>query len=105
MNGQLDMSKLMNIPVDTDTKGKELTMGKDRTRNESGFRNANSKDGSFSPHISKSVTERLTRYCKDTNQNRTRFVEKCITERLEVLEKEFLESKSKEELIALLLQR
>ncbi len=76
-----------------------------KTRNETNFRNTQAKDGSFSPHIRREVTERLSRYCKDTNQNRTRFVEHCIVERLDVLEKEFLESKTKEQLIELLMKR
>ena len=76
-----------------------------RERNEANYRNTKSTNGEFSPKIGKTTTERLTRYCKDTNQNKTRFVERCINERLDVLETEFLNSLSKEELIELLKNR
>lgn len=75
-----------------------------RERNETTFRNASSKDGSFSPHIGRPTTERLTKYCKETNQNRTRFVERCINERLDVLESEFYQALTKEQLIEMLMR-
>lgn len=73
-------------------------------RNERSFRNRSSKDGTYSPHIGGPTTERLTKYCKETNQNRTRFVEKCINERLDVLETEFYQALSKEQLIEMLMK-
>ena len=75
-----------------------------RERNETSFRNASSKDGSFSPHIGKATTERLTKYCKEINKNRTKFVEECINERLDVLEQEFLNGLTKEQLIEMLMR-
>ena len=74
-----------------------------RERVENGYRNAISKDGSFSPHIGKTTTERLTRYCKMRNINRTKFVEECVNNRLDVLEEEYLQGLTKEELIAMVL--
>jgi len=76
-----------------------------RTRKEENYRHTKSKDGSLSIHLKREIAERLARYCRETNQNRTRFVESCIIERLDVVEKEFLEDKSKEELIDLLMRR
>ena len=70
-----------------------------------GYKDSVSKSGSFSPHLGKATSERLTKYCKSTNQNRTRFIEKCINEKLDVLEMEYLESLSKEELIELYLNK
>ena len=72
-------------------------------RNETNFRDVTSKNGDFSPHIGKHTAERLTKFCKRTNRNRTRFVEQCINDRLEVLERELLNDMSKDELIELLL--
>ena len=67
------------------------------------FINSKSKDGSLSAHISNKTAERLTRYCKATNQNRIHFIENCINAKLDVLEKEWLSNKTKEELIDLVL--
>lgn len=67
------------------------------------FVNSKSKDGSLSAHISNKTAERLTRYCKATNQNRIHFIENCINAQLDVLEKEWLSNKTKEELIDLVL--
>lgn len=74
-----------------------------RTRNEKNHRNTHSKDGSFSPHISTKVAQRIDRYCRATNQNKTKFVEMCCTSKLDVLETEFLASLSKEAVIKLYL--
>lgn len=60
-----------------------------RERVENNCRNVSSKDGGFSPHIGKATAERLTKYCRNANMNRTKFVEKCINERLDVLENEY----------------
>lgn len=76
-------------------------MRKERT--EVGCRNAKSKDGTFSPHISKTTTERLTKFCHIKDINRTKFVEQCINDRLDVLEREFYEGLTKDELIDLIL--
>ena len=76
-----------------------------RERNETNFRNMPSKDGRFSPHLSKRTSERLTRYCKSTDQNKTKFAEKCINDTLDLLEIDLLQSKTKEELIYMLLDR
>lgn len=75
------------------------------TRNETAFRNASSQDGTFSPHLNKTTSERLSKYCRMSNQNRTRFVEHCVNKQLDLLEKEFFLSKSKEELVEMLLSK
>ena len=74
-----------------------------RNRVENGCRGTQSKDGTFSPHISKNTTERLARYCSLRNLNKTKFVEQCINRMLDQLEAEYYESLSKEELISLIL--
>ena len=76
-----------------------------KERNETNFREAVSKDGSFSPHINKKTSERLTRYCKVMNQNRTRFVEACINEQLDRIERQAYEPLTKDELIDIILKR
>ena len=73
-----------------------------KKRNEENYRETRAADGGYSPHISKETAERIARYCKLTNQNRTKFIEKCINERLDVLEDEYLTTLSKEELIKLI---
>lgn len=75
------------------------------TRNETSFRNAKSQDGTFSPHLNKTTSERLSRYCKMSDQNRTKFVEHCINAQLDILEKDFYLSKTKEELVEMLLSK
>ena len=74
-------------------------------RNETCFRTVQSKNGVFSPHISKTTADRLFKYCKTANINRTKFVEECINVRLDTLERELYESKTKEELIEMLICR
>lgn len=76
-----------------------------KERVEDNFRNVKAKDGTFSPHIGKATTDRLTKYCHNINMNRTKFVEKCINERLDILENEYYFSLSKEELVQLLTKR
>ena len=78
---------------------------KKKTRIETNFRAVNSEDGTFSPHISKKTNERNTRYFKTTNRNKTKFVEYCINNVLDSLEKEMYETMSKEELIELLMEK
>ena len=75
-----------------------------RTRNEEIFRNITSKDGSVSANLPAKIGMRITRYCMEKNINRTRFIEQCCSEKLDVLEKEMLQEKSKDELIAIILQ-
>ena len=72
-------------------------------RFETGYRNVTSTNGVFSPHISRKTAERLTRYCKQMNLNKTKFVELCINERLDILERQMLENFSKAELINMIL--
>lgn len=67
------------------------------------FVNSKSKDGSLSAHISNKTAERLTRYCKATNQNRIHFIENCINAQLDIKEREWLSEKTKEEIIDLYL--
>ena len=76
-----------------------------RNRDESGFRNTLAKDEGFSPHLGKKIALRITAYCKETNQNRTRFVEMCCSRQLDLLEREMLSSKTKEELIEMYLNK
>lgn len=79
-------------------------MGKSK-RTENGFREVQSYDGSFSPHIGRKTAERLTRMCRLLNKNRTRFVEECINEALDRLEQEYLNGLSKEVLIEMIKQK
>lgn len=74
-----------------------------KTRTEECYRYTHTKDGGFSPKLSQPVVKRLIRYCEQQNLNKTKFVEKCVTERLEVLEKEALNNMTKEMLIEMLL--
>ena len=75
-------------------------MGQKRTFN---YKNTTSKDGTFQPAIGEATTRRIIRYCNEMNENKTRFVEKCVNDRLDVLERELLEMHTKEELIELIL--
>ena len=77
--------------------------GKRKTRTETEYRQTSQSDGSFSPKISPQVTARLTRYCKFTNQNKTKFVESCIMKQLDIIEKETYQNMSKDELIDMLM--
>lgn len=76
-----------------------------KPRVETNCRKVRSKDGSFSPHIGKRLADRIDRYCKRHNTNKTKFVEACIAAQLSVLEMQDYESYSKEELIALLMEK
>ena len=77
----------------------------ERTRNENGYRDTTSKNGKFSPKIEKDVAERFSNYCKLANVNKTKTANRALSEWLDIKEKELLESKSKEELIGLILGR
>ena len=61
------------------------------------------KTRTFIPHIGKATAKRLFKYCRLANINKTRFVEQCINARLDILERNYYESLSKEELIRLLM--
>lgn len=74
-----------------------------KTRIETGYRGVSSENGTFSPHISKKTNDRLSRYCRINNENKTKFVEYCINHTLNSLERAMYEEKSKEELIQILM--
>ena len=59
-----------------------------------------SKTGGFKPCINAATATRIAKYCKTNNINKTRFVEKCVNERLDTLEQEMFENMTREELIA-----
>ena len=80
-------------------------MSEKRTRKEEFYRDTNSKDGGISPKFGKVTADRVIRYCKATNQNKTRFMEKCVNERLDVLEMELYENMTREELIAMIMAK
>lgn len=69
------------------------------------YRHRDRKDGRFSPYINRTTSERIRKYCEAKNINKTKFVEQCITERLDALEREMYESMTKDELIAIILQK
>ena len=70
-----------------------------KPRREDKFRDTASKDNTFSPHLSNKTAERIVRYCKINNINKTQFVERCCNERLDELETDMLSSFTKEQLI------
>lgn len=70
-----------------------------RTRNEDGYRNTVSKDGTFSPHLDKATTERLSEWCSIMNISKTKFVCECVNKILDEAWKEFYQNATKEELI------
>ena len=76
-------------------------MGK--TREEVLFRATTSKNGSFAPHLSAEVSKMIFDYCQRTNQNRTKFVEQCVIEQIDNCHNKFLLSKTKDELIEMIL--
>ncbi len=75
-----------------------------RERVETNCRYTRAKDGVFSPKIGKATAERLTKYCRLENINRTKFIEQCINAQLDVLEQKYYESLSKEDLIRLIME-
>lgn len=77
---------------------------KRKPRVETNYRKNKSKDG-FSPHIGNKLADRIDIYCKRHNTNKTKFVEACVAAQLSVLEMQDYESYSKEELIALLMEK
>lgn len=74
-----------------------------KTRTEIGYRETVQNRGGFCPHLSDDVTKRIVRYCKATDQNKTRFVIDCVNAQLDILEKQALSNYTKEELIEMLL--
>lgn len=81
----------------------DLEGRKKRTRSENKFRKTESRDGVFSCKFGKKTSERITRYCKLNNLNRTKFCDDHMNNVLDVLEREHLASLSKEELIEMIL--
>lgn len=51
-----------------------------------GFRKTNSQNGELGISLRKDVTERINRHCEATDQNRTRFVESAVIEKLDRLD-------------------
>ena len=89
----------------TDDSQMTLFAKKERkARVETEYRDTTSANGTFCPTLNSRVTKRLVRYCKATNQSKTKFVESCIEKQLDLLERETYESMEKEELVNLLLQ-
>ncbi len=76
---------------------------KRKPRVENGYRNSKSKDGTISFTVGKPLADRIRKYCKRHNTNKTKFVEACVTVQLSILEMQDYESYSKAELIALLM--
>lgn len=76
-----------------------------RTRSEQKYRDTKSKTGVYQPNINAATAARIAKYCKINNINKTRFVEKCVNERLDVLEQEMFDNMTREELIALARQK
>ncbi len=64
-----------------------------------------SKTGDYVSHIPVSIASRLRNYCKLTGQNCQRYVEECVTKGLDADERELLNTKSKEELIELIMNK
>lgn len=80
-------------------------MSKLRTRTETKCRTTASKDGRFSPKLDTATSERLIRYCKMMDLNKTTSAAIAVNYWLDAIEKKTLEEKSKEELIELILRR
>ena len=76
-----------------------------KTRNETGCRITRANNGKFGPKICAEVADRVLKYCMKTGQNRTKFVEWCITRTLDDLEREEYLSMSKEDLVDMILGR
>lgn len=76
----------------------------ERTRNEPEYRDTYSKDGTISTIIPKETAERVRRYCKAKNLNKTKFIERCCIERLDALEPELYQEMPKDVLIEWLLE-
>ena len=74
-------------------------------RNETNYRKTTTKDDCFSPHLGAKTSERIRRYCSLVNINKTRFVETCVNDYLDKMEKRLYEQMTKEQLIEMLLEK
>ena len=66
-------------------------------------RRSESVNGEFSPRIDKKTADRIKRYCNAKNINKSTFVCGCVNEKLDMLEKEYYSSLSKEQLVDMIL--
>ena len=57
-------------------------------KNNDSYRNITSKDGSLTPHLYDPIAQRIRDYCKQQDISISQFVENCVSEKLDVLEKE-----------------
>lgn len=73
-------------------------------REQTKYRKRGRKDGRFSPNICEPTAERIRRYCEIKDINKTKFVEQCVNDRLDALEREFYDSLTKEELISIIMK-
>ena len=74
-------------------------------RKSNGYRDTTSKNGSLTAHISAELSDRVRIYCSRQNIATGKFIEDCVSARLDVLEREALSSMPKEMLIELLLAK
>ena len=73
-------------------------MNERKNRIESRFRNVKSENGVYSCKIDASTAERVARYCKKFDINKSKFVADIINEKMDVLEKNMLEQMTMEDL-------
>ena len=64
-----------------------------------------SKDGKFTYHVPKELNKKISWYCFQNNIQRTAFITKILTEKMQSIKKEELMQLSKAELIDMLLDR
>ena len=83
----------------------ENTSHAKRTRIENNYRRSDSKSGEYSPKLGKQLADRIHKYCRRHNINKAKFVEECINAQMDILERQDYESYTKEELIALLMEK
>jgi hypothetical protein len=69
------------------------------------YYNRKSKTGDYVSHIPVNLASRLRNYCKLTGQNCQRYVEESVIKKLDTDERELLNTKSKEELIELIMNK
>lgn len=69
------------------------------------YRNTLSKDGSLTAHIPSDTANRIRIYCSRQNIAVGKFIEDCISDQLDILEREAYNSMPKEMLIELLLAK
>ena len=80
-------------------------MNENRTRNEKKCRSVISKDRRYSPKLNEATSTRFIRYCELMNVNKAMTAAEAINYYLDAVERKALESKSKEELIEIVLRR